>query len=381
MNSQFADHPTLDAKFINMTTSNVFSVNSLQTDPDLYALRNKKYKKHHVAPIVTAPLPPAPATTTAATVQPPPPQPIQSTQSSQLVSTNRLAYVEALVDINAVVIESIWYPTIPKESRVSPVVPLRTFIQEVLKRSRTTYSTLQTALFYLFRARPAITQHLQQQQQRSCDKKSSWQHNAYISCGRRMFLASLVVASKFVQDKTYRNSAWAKIAGLPVTEINTAERYFLSIMDHRLYIDQSTFDRWHRLLHTRTQARMHNIPTSLRDLSSCLSFSPTTSYPSPNINSAYNTNSNDLLPSYISTPPLSSPTVSTCSSTACGCSQCSPISVPPALSLSLPSSISSSPAQTPTQVSPVRMNASQKRKYDSREHIALLDKKHCRFWQ
>ncbi|KAG1123042.1 hypothetical protein G6F42_010910 [Rhizopus arrhizus] len=220
-----------------MTTSNVFSVSSLQTDPDLYALRNKKYKKHHVAPIVTAPTIAASAT---ATVQP---QPIQSTQSSQLVSTNRLAYVEALVDINAVVIESIWYPTIPKESRVSPVVPLRTFIQEVLKRSRTTYSTLQTALFYLFRARPAIIQHLQQQQQqRSCDKKSSWQHSAYISCGRRMFLASLVVASKFVQDKTYRNSAWAKIAGLPVTEINTAERYFLSIMDHRLYIDQSTFD-------------------------------------------------------------------------------------------------------------------------------------------
>jgi hypothetical protein len=287
-----------------------------------------------------------------------------------------------IADINAVVIESIWYPTIPKESRVSPVVPLRTFIQEVLKRSRTTYSTLQTALFYLFRARPAIIQHLQQQQQqqqqRSCDKKNSWQHNAYISCGRRMFLASLVVASKFVQDKTYRNSAWAKIAGLPVTEINTAERYFLSIMDHRLYIDQNTFDCWHRLLHTRTQARMHNIPTSLRDLSSCLSFAPSTSYPSLSIYNSYN---NNLTSSYISTPPLSSPTISTCSSTTCGCSQCSPKSVPPALSLSLPSSISSSPAQTPTQVSPVRMNTPQKRKYDSKEHIALLDKKHCRFWQ
>ncbi|KAI8643983.1 cyclin-domain-containing protein [Parasitella parasitica] len=367
MNHTFADHHTLDTKFITMTTSNVFSVNSLQTDPDLYALRNKKYKKQYVAPI---------SASSATTVQQ---QPIQSTQSGQLVSTNRLAYVEALVDINAVVIESIWYPTLSKESRVSPVVPLRTFIQEVLKRSRTTYSTLQTALFYLFRARPAIIQHLQQQQQqqqRSCDKKNNWQHNAYISCGRRMFLASLVVASKFVQDKTYRNSAWAKIAGLPVAEINTAERYFLSIMDHRLYIDQTTFDCWHRLLHTRTQARMHNIPTSLRDLSSCLSFAPIASYPSTSINHIYNNNS-ELPSSYISTPPLSSPTTSICSSTTCGCPQCSPISAPPALSLSLPSSISSSPAQTP----PARMNTSQKRKYEGKEHIALLDKKHCRFWQ
>ncbi|CEP17985.1 hypothetical protein [Parasitella parasitica] len=365
MNHAFVEHQTLDTKFITMTTSNVFSVNSLQTDPDLYALRNKKYKKQHVAPI---------SASSASTVQQ---QPIQSTQSGQLVSTNRLAYVEALVDINAVVIESIWYPAaLPKESRVSPVVPLRTFIQEVLKRSRTTYSTLQTALFYLFRARPAIIQHLQQQQQRSCDKTSNWQHNAYISCGRRMFLASLVVASKFVQDKTYRNSAWAKIAGLPVTEINTAERYFLSIMDHRLYIDQTTFDCWHRLLHTRTQARMHNIPTSLRDLSCSLSFAPTPSYPSTtSINHHLYTNHSDF--SYISTPPLSSPTTSTCSSSACGCPQCSPISAPPALSLSLPSSISSSPAQTP----PSRMNSSQKRKHEGREHIALLDKKHCRFWQ
>ncbi|KAI9359481.1 cyclin-domain-containing protein [Pilaira anomala] len=208
---------------------------SLQTDPDLYALKNKKKNTSYKV-----------ETTTTSTVS---------------VSNNRLAYVEALVDINAVVIETIWCNhSVIKESRVSPVVPLRTFIQEVLKRSRTTYSTLQTALFYLFRCKATMMNHLQQ-------------NNAYISCGRRMFLASLIVASKFVQDKTYRNSAWAKIAGLPVQEINTAERYFLDILDYRLYIEQSIFDRWHKLLHIRTQARIHNIPTTIHDLS-CLSFTP-----------------------------------------------------------------------------------------------------------
>ncbi|KAI8087575.1 cyclin-domain-containing protein [Gilbertella persicaria] len=354
-------HVDLHSLETNLTTSNVFSTTSLQTDPDLYALKNKKKPSRlDLKNLLKDPLP---------------------LPQSHLVSTNRLAYVEALVDINAVVIESIWYPTTTmnathhthyphpqhhpqhhhtKESRVSPVVPLRTFIQEVLKRSRTTYSTLQTALFYIFRARPAILQHLQQEE-------LSWQHSAYVSCGRRMFLASLVVASKFVQDKTYRNSAWAKIAGLPVQEINTAERYFLELMDYRLYIDQPIFDRWHRLLHMRTQARMHHIPTSLRDLASCLSFAPPqTTYHSPS-------------PIIYELPSSHCVTTSSGCHHACMCSQCSPLKAPPALSLSLPSSISSSPAQTPIQVSPVR--TSQKRKYESKEHTTLLDKKHCRFWQ
>lgn len=248
---------------------------------------------------------------------------------------------------------------------------MRTFIQEVLKRSRTTYSTLQTALFYLFRARPTILDYLQQQ------NNSKWQHNAYISCGRRMFLASLVVASKFVQDKTYRNSAWAKIAGLPVAEINTAERYFLNMMDYRLYIDQVSFDRWHRLLHVRTQARMHHIPTTLRDLS-FLSFAPSfkEEYPSPPMQELYYT------PNHHHHAPVT-PISPNPHHHQCTCTQCSPKVLPPALSLSLPSSISSSPAQTPTEISPIRTTL--KRKYDqsssSREQIAMLDKKHCRFWQ
>ncbi|CAO3629954.1 unnamed protein product [Mucor hiemalis] len=196
-----------------------------------------------------------------------------------------------------------------------------------------------------------------------------------------MFLASLVVASKFVQDKTYRNSAWAKIAGLPVAEINTAERYFLSLMDYRLYIDQPTFDRWHRLLHIRTQARMHNIPTSLRDLT-CLSFAPP-SYPPPSpVMTTCINYSNKSTTSTINTTTTQEYNNNNLSNNLTSLESPS-YSLPPALSLSLPSSISSSPAQTPTQISPLRTTTttSQKRKHDSRDHITIMDKKHCRFWQ
>ena len=191
---------------------------------------------------------------------------------------NRLAYVEALVgglrgdahseqrqthrflfffhvDMNALMIETIWrVDTLFSSTSPSSIVPLRSFIQEVLKRSRTTYSTLQTALFYLFRARPAITAHLYR------TGRPYDQRDAYIGCGRRMFLASLLLASKFVQDKTYRNSAWAKIAGLPVAEINAAERHFLELIQYRLFIAQPTFDEWHQLLHAQIQAKTNELP-------------------------------------------------------------------------------------------------------------------------
>ncbi|CAJ0829500.1 3967_t:CDS:2 [Entrophospora sp. SA101] len=42
-------------------------------------------------------------------------------------------------------------------------------------------------------------------------------HNKNIdpaTCGRRMFLASLIIASKYLQDKNYSNTAWSKICGL-----------------------------------------------------------------------------------------------------------------------------------------------------------------------
>ncbi|CAO3587399.1 unnamed protein product [Absidia cylindrospora] len=351
-----------------------------------------------------------------------------STNTKDNTLNNRLAYVEALVDTNALVIETMWtFSNSTTRQQPAAVVPLRTFIQEVLKRSRTTYSTLQTALFYLFRCRPAITAHLQQTRQ---DK---WE-GAYISCGRRMFLASLVVASKFVQDKTYRNSAWAKIAGLPVAEINASERIFLNMVDYRLYISQPTFEQWHHLLHMHVEAKTqqhplillpHNLNSSVRQSASSLppftsvpSSSSPSSSPSPSSSSSssplsYSSSSSMSSPASI-TPPTSvfplppslHPSYHHYQYQPLSCHQqqfghhqhyyeptmkrkrqhtssdtLSPSSTPvPVLTVSsinttsLPSSNHSSPLQTPTQISPIRCQlwkpiSPKKRKLDSTYYI------------
>ncbi|KAF9968240.1 hypothetical protein BGZ70_005630 [Mortierella alpina] len=264
----------------------------------------------------------------------------------------------ALVDTAAVVIESIW-PQLPGSQECTQKqkgLPLRTFIQETLKRSRSSYSTLQTALFYLYKIRnkvpgayikrrhsqlqhthhmlsasqpaaglmtpPASPLHLQNiadfsslqgpdyfslrsaqdpkhvlpsplsstcsmtsaspasslgyspcsssssptassptsssspvsapaaasSSSSSTSSSSSNQSNRIIYCGRRTFLAALMVASKYLQDRNYSNKAWAKISGLSIKEINANELIFLKLIDYSLFVSHDTFIRWTALL-------------------------------------------------------------------------------------------------------------------------------------
>ncbi|KAI9023045.1 hypothetical protein CLU79DRAFT_750083 [Phycomyces nitens] len=69
-----------------------------------------------------------------------------------------------------------------------------------------------------------------------------------MACGRRMFLASLICAHKFLHDKTYKNSAWSKVSGLAVHEINHAEQVMLQLLDYRLYVKKDTYDQWMDML-------------------------------------------------------------------------------------------------------------------------------------
>ncbi|KAJ7772594.1 hypothetical protein DFH07DRAFT_953059 [Mycena maculata] len=58
-------------------------------------------------------------------------------------------------------------------------------------------------------------------------------------CPRRAFLASLILASKFTQDKCYSNRAWAKLSGLPAREIGRCERALGDALDWRLWVGKT----------------------------------------------------------------------------------------------------------------------------------------------
>ncbi|KAM3513657.1 hypothetical protein MY11210_002668 [Beauveria gryllotalpidicola] len=157
-------------------------------------------------------------------------------------SDRKVNFVDSLVDSSTQIVEAIW-PLSSAACRSEPgtrtVLPLRTFIQETLRRSRTSYSTLQVALYYLVLIKPHVPKHnftMEQPEDRHADRA--------LQCGRRMFLSALILASKYLQDRNYSARAWSKISGLNTLEINQNEICFLLAVNWKLHIADDVFQRW-----------------------------------------------------------------------------------------------------------------------------------------
>lgn len=187
----------------------------------------------------------------SSTIQRPPPQ-------LQRQVERKVNFVDCLVDSATQMVEVIWPTSVPS-SRCEPnagkgVLPLRTFIQETLRRSRTSYSTLQVALYYLILIKAHVPKHDFTTEQ--LEDAASYRA---LQCGRRMFLAALILASKYLQDRNYSARAWSKISGLKVCEINTNEMAFLAAVNWKLHITDPVWERWQEVVFRHTPP---NPPTS-----------------------------------------------------------------------------------------------------------------------
>ncbi|KAG1144006.1 hypothetical protein G6F37_011090 [Rhizopus arrhizus] len=132
------------------------------------------------------------------------------------------------------------------------MIPTYTYIYELLRRSKVTFSVFQLALYYIFHHRVTIQTH------------TATEKNPYVHCGRRMFLAALMTASKYLNDKTYKNKVWADIANLSVNEVNEIEKSFLRLINYELYVSGSIYGKWIQLLYGRfNKKRTHTTDTCL----------------------------------------------------------------------------------------------------------------------
>ncbi|KAK3989169.1 hypothetical protein QBC44DRAFT_89375 [Cladorrhinum sp. PSN332] len=152
------------------------------------------------------------------------------------------SFVDNLIETSTHIVEAIW-PTSSvvscKDNGNSSVLPLRTFIQETLRRSRTSYSTLQVALYYLILIKPHVPAH-----DFTMEQPDDNHARQALQCGRRMFLSALILASKYLQDRNFSARAWSKISGLNTSEINQNEMAFVLAVNWKLHITEEVYTRW-----------------------------------------------------------------------------------------------------------------------------------------
>lgn len=257
------------------------------------------------------------------------PRPTLSTSTSSIHTQSAIPpdmpknkFVEGLVGAACIAVEVVWKVPdsqggfithqLGASSSQASVLPLRHFIKEVLRRSRSTCSTLQTALYYIHKSRDVIRERVRAAEEAKVQLmriKSSGQvdaanwngftlpsppygeHDQYMSqgqlspspqniaallakvrdpvlCGRRMFLAALICASKFLQDRTYSNRAWAKISSLPCSEINANEKAFLQVLNYNLFVNADLFRNWTRRLQDLADKQHRKLQLSTTPLSS-----------------------------------------------------------------------------------------------------------------
>ena len=166
------------------------------------------------------------------------------------------AFVNLLIAFTCRLVTAIWPlaatpPMMTACFNGAGVLPLHTFIYETLRRSKTSYSTLQIALYYLVMLKPKLPglDFTKEQPGPHNTASAKEAHGCRaMQCGRRMFLSALMLASKYIQDRNYSTRAWSKISGLRIPEINDNEREYLKLINYDLHLKQETFENWSRVV-------------------------------------------------------------------------------------------------------------------------------------
>lgn len=137
------------------------------------------------------------------------------------------------------------------------LLPLRPYIECVLRGSRATYATLLATFYYLVLLRSSISRL-----EPVADHAEGLVTGRPLQCRRRMFLAALILAWKYTQDRHYTLSVWAKISGLCAQEIKTNEIIFLKTVEWRLYIPDAVFERWAKAMESLYPAELSGTVSS-----------------------------------------------------------------------------------------------------------------------
>ena len=111
---------------------------------------------------------------------------------------------------------------------------LKSFIRSILFQSKISYSIVATGLLYLLWGKQSM--------------KYKYPKMAKTIGIFEMFVSSLMLASKYLNDRNASNSAWSRISGIPLDALNKMEMKLLSFIEYKLHVEVDLFNRWIKFL-------------------------------------------------------------------------------------------------------------------------------------
>ncbi|KAG9112645.1 hypothetical protein FRC07_007877 [Ceratobasidium sp. 392] len=114
------------------------------------------------------------------------------------------------------------------QTHVQAIAPhvMHWFIVELLRRSHTSAVVIRAALAYITAAAPAIRSAIEEE----ADPESP------LLDPRRVYLAAIILGSKFLLDRTYTNKTWSAVSGLDALEVGRCERALGEALHWRLWV-------------------------------------------------------------------------------------------------------------------------------------------------
>ncbi|TIA93658.1 hypothetical protein E3P99_00081 [Wallemia hederae] len=197
--------------------------------------------------------------------------------NDDLLAQERKSYADGLIETAVFTVEAIWKCPLPQDPYPRSIedsqLPLKYFIRETLRRSKTSSHILQVALFYLFKIRDKVKCRRVEAAELLCGNQVETCEDSLL-CGRRTFLSALILSNKYLSERNYSNRAWSRMSGLTASEISSNERAFLILIGYDLNVSESTWKRWVAFLRTLVDKQI-KLPASTDDSSSSAYTAPT----------------------------------------------------------------------------------------------------------
>ncbi|KAI9469847.1 MAG: hypothetical protein EXX96DRAFT_382827 [Benjaminiella poitrasii] len=122
------------------------------------------------------------------------------------------------------------------------------FIRKTLAKAQISCSSLLCSLWYIDQY--FFLKHSHEDEKRKCPKRERWNP-------KELFLASIIVADKYIADITWLNSDWSEWTHFTYStqEINQFEKRFLKEMNYTLYISELEYSQFVSYLEFRLHSR------------------------------------------------------------------------------------------------------------------------------